>query len=250
MNGLRTAALNSWFYSLLVIYTMLVVPALALWVAVQAPFISHRLALRLFRRAIRWYGFPIIYALPRPWIRVRYEAAGAVALPSPCLVVCNHRSSSDPFLMACLPLPEVVQIVNIWIKRLPVWGIMAQWAGYLSVREMTPEEFQERAGKLLREGVSLVAFPEGTRARDRFLGPFHGTVFRLALRERVPIVPVCISGHERMPPRGSVILRPGEVRVRSLPPVPWMEYRDLTPFQLKNRIRARIQEELDMMEAA
>lgn len=242
--------LNAWFYCLLLVYNLLVVPALALWVAVQAPFVSHRRALRLFRRAIRWYGYPIIYVLPRPWIRVRYEAVGAATLPAPCLVVCNHRSSSDPFLMACLPLPEVVQITNIWIKWLPLWGIMAHWAGYLSIREMTPEEFMNRAGALLREGASLAAFPEGTRARGRILGPFHGSVFRLALRERVPIVPVCISGNERMPPRGTMILRPGEVRVRSLRPVPWTEYRDLTPFQLKNRIRTLIQEELDKMEVA
>jgi 1-acyl-sn-glycerol-3-phosphate acyltransferase len=247
MNAFQVFALNAWFYPLLVLYSLIVVPVSAAWVAAQALFIPHRRALRLFRRAIRWYGFGIVYALPRPWIRVRYEAAAP--LPSPCLVVCNHRSASDPFLMACLPLPEFVQIMNTWIKKLPVWGIMAQWAGYLSVREMAAEEFQNRAGSLLREGVSLVAFPEGTRSGNRCMGPFHGTVFRLALKERIPIVPVCISGNERMPLRGSVVLRPGNVRVRSLPPVPWDDYRDMKPFQLKNRIRTLIQQELDRMEA-
>jgi 1-acyl-sn-glycerol-3-phosphate acyltransferase len=108
----------------------------------------------------------------------------------------------------------------------------------------------DRAGRLLQEGASLAAFPEGTRSGSRQMGSFHGTVFRLALRERVPIVPVCIAGNERMPRRGTAMLEPGRVRVRSLPAVAWEEYKNLTPFQLKQRIREIIQGELDRMEAA
>ncbi len=249
MNVLKLIVLNVWFYALLVVYTLVAVPALTLFVAVQAPFIPHRQAMRLFRKAIRWYGFVVIYILPFPLVRVRYEDRAGEEGPGPYLIVCNHRSSSDPFLMACLPLPEVVQVINTWTLRLPVWGLAARLAGYLSVNDMPVETFFDRAAGYLRGGASIATFPEGTRGRDRIMGPFHSTVFRLALQEKVPILPLCISGNERIPPRGTMLLHPGRVTLRRLPSLTWADYKDLTPFQLKNRVRDLIGRELAAMEA-
>jgi hypothetical protein len=61
---------------------------------------------------------------------------------------------------------------------------------------------------------------------------------------------VCISGNERMPPRGSIVLHPGRIMMRQLPALTWDEYKDLTPFHLKNRVRDLIGRELDLMEKA
>ena len=115
---------------------------------------------------------------------------------------------------------------------------------------MPPEEFIARAARHLEQGVSIATFPEGTRSGGREMGPFHGLAFRLALQTGVPIVPLCISGNERIPPRGTGWLNPGIIRVRRLPAVRVGQYRDLSPFQLKNRVRGLIAEELDRMEAA
>lgn len=240
--------LNLTFYLLLVVFSLVAVPVLALFIAVQAPFVGHRRAMRLFRRAIRWYGFVVIYILPWPLVRVRYENRSGGALPNPCIVVCNHRSSSDPFLMGALPLEEAVQIVNTWPFKLPLWGPMARWAGYLSVNELPVEDFFRQASALLAQGVSLIAFPEGTRARTQEVGPFHGTLFRLALETGVPVVPVCIAGSERVPPRGTLVLRPGQVVLRSLVPLGGEDYQECSGFLLKNRVRDRIAAELAVME--
>ena len=249
MNGLKLIVLNVWFYALLVVYTLAAVPALTLFVAVQAPFVPHRQAMRLFRKAIRWYGFVVIYILPFPLVRVRYQDRAGEEDPGPYLIVCNHRSSSDPFLMACLPLPEVAQVINTWTLRLPVWGLAARLAGYISVNDMPVEAFFEHTARYLHDGISIATFPEGTRSGNRTMGPFHGTVFRLALQEKVPILPLCISGNECIPPRGSMLLRPGRVTLRRLPALTWADYKDLTPFQLKNKVRDLIGRELAAMEA-
>lgn len=247
-SAFKKLALNLSFYPLLVLFSLVAVPVLALFIAVQAPFTGHRRAMQLFRMAIRWYGRGVIYVLPFPWVRVRFEDHSGGTIPQPCLVVCNHRSSSDPFLMGALPFYNGVQVVNKWPFRLPLWGPMARWAGYLSVNEMKPEEFFTRAGELLRDGISLLAFPEGTRSLSLEMGPFHGTMFRLALETRTPILPLCISGNEAIPPRGTLLLNPGRIVLRSLPPLAWEDFRDLTPFQLKNRVRELISRELAVME--
>jgi 1-acyl-sn-glycerol-3-phosphate acyltransferase len=247
-NFLKRLILNLSFYPLLVLYSLSAVPVLAIFIAIQAPFVGHRRAMQLFRMAIRWYGRGVIYVLPYPWVRVCFENHSGGEIPLPCLVICNHRSSSDPFLMGALPFYNGVQIVNKWPFKLPLWGPMARWAGYLSINEMPPEEFFKRAAALLSDGISLLAFPEGTRARSVEMGPFHGSMFRLALETRAPILPLCISGNETIPPRGTLMMRPGRIVLRSLPPVTWDEYKNLTAFQLKNKVRDLISRELAVME--
>jgi len=248
MKALKVFWLNVSFYSLLILYSAISVPLLAFIVAGQAVFLPHRAGMKRFRRAISWYGAGVIRLLPWPLIRIRYEDTAPAENEGPFLVVCNHRAASDPFLMACLPF-ECVQVVNTWPFRLPIWGITARLAGYLSIKEMSAEAFIERAGQLLRQGVTVISFPEGTRSGTSEMGHFHGTVFRLAIRARASILPLCISGNERMPARGSFVLRPGTVRVRKLPALRWEQYKDLNAFQLKNRVRELMSRELRSLDA-
>jgi len=248
MNLFKLLWLNITFYILLVLFSFTAIPLLYLFIGCQVPFSSRRRILRLIRKAIVWYGSIVIYRLPRPLIRILYEDHTGGRRPRPAIVVCNHKSSSDPFLMAALPIGEMIQIVNKWPFRLPVWGFGARMANYLSINEMPVENFFAQGGSLLRDGVTLVAFPEGTRARSREMGQFHGTLFRLAIAEKAPIIPVCICGNERTPPRGTMLLNPAVVRIRQLPALTWDDYKDMNPFQLKNHVRNIIAGELDTME--
>jgi 1-acyl-sn-glycerol-3-phosphate acyltransferase len=80
------------------------------------------------------------------------------------------------------------------------------------------------------------------------MGNFHGSAFRLALKSKAAIVPLCISGNENIPPKGSLLLRPGTIRVRRLPAITWAEYKDMNVFSLKNMVREIISKELQLME--
>ncbi|MDZ4199013.1 MAG: lysophospholipid acyltransferase family protein, partial [Kiritimatiellia bacterium] len=157
------------------------------------------------------------------------------------------RSSSDPFLMACLP-GEGIQWVKSWPFRLPILGLFARGSGYLSVYEMSKEELLAKSVKELRDGCSIIVFPEGTRSVSREMGSFHGLVFRLALQTGAPIVPVCLSGSEDKPRRGSLALHPGRIRVKVLPALKSSEYMEWSSFHLKQEVRERIRRELDRME--
>ncbi len=245
---LATCWLNVQFYLLFGLVCLVLIPAFTLGVALVRLCCSRRVTLRRLRRAISAFGWVIIHILPFPWVRVRYEEPDGPLGPGPWIFVANHRSLSDPFLMAVLPF-EVVQIVNIWPFGIPVLGWVARRAGYLSIREMPPEAFLARGAELLAQGVSLAAFPEGTRSGSRQTGLFHGAVFRLALKTRTPIVPLCVSGNECIPARGSLLLRPGVIRIRRLTPARWEEVHALSAFQLKTRIRERIIGELQRMES-
>jgi 1-acyl-sn-glycerol-3-phosphate acyltransferase len=187
-----------------------------------------------------------------PLVRVRFDnRSGIESFEGPFIFVCNHRSSSDPFLMSVLPAScNVVQVVNKWPFKLPVIGIYARLAGYLDINSMPAEEFNERAGKLLGQNVSIIFFPEGTRSGGTSMGPFHGTAFRLFLGARVPIVPICISGNENIPHKGSLVLNPGRVNIRMLPPIRWEDCRDMKAYKVKTLVKKLIEDELVLMDEA
>jgi 1-acyl-sn-glycerol-3-phosphate acyltransferase len=247
MRRLFWMAFSVWFYGAALLASAIVIPGFALGVAASRLALSRRRAMRLFRWAILWYG-RIICALAFPVVRIRFRDEEPERQVSGTIVVCNHRAASDAFLVSALS-GEIVQVVNVWPLRLPVLGFFALFAGYLSVREMAPQEFFDRAGRLLAERVAVLAFPEGTRSGGTALGPFHGTMFRLALESRAPIVPVCIAGNERTPRRGDWVLEPGVIRIHKLKALLPEEYGMLDAFHLKNQVRERLAARLSELDA-
>ncbi len=238
--------LNLYWYTFFLLFSAIAIPALTLGVAVSRIFISHRRTMKRFRRAISWYG-KLITSIPYPFIRLRYEDRGKNGVKEPFIFICNHRAASDAFIMCVLP-HECVQIVNVWPFRIPVLGLYARFSGYLNIRMMSHEQFMGQATKLLSDGVSIIFFPEGTRSASRSMGSFHGAAFRLALASKAAVAPLCITGNENIPPKGSLLLHPGTIRVRRLPAIAWDEYKDLNAFAFKNRVWHIIDNELSVME--
>ncbi len=239
--SVKTITLNLLFWPLFFLVTVFGIPCLTACVLLRASLSSHRVRMRVFRRMIVWYG-RMVLACMFPLVRIRRQRPSAPD-PQPCIYICNHVSALDPFLMALLP-GEFIQIVNIWPFKIPVLGWFARWAGYLSVREMPFEEFSSICRQDLEQGISIAAFPEGTRAGEGPMGPFHSAMFRVALETGVPVVPVCITGNERIPPKGSWGLHPGRIRVHILPPVTRDVYGEWSPFKFKTEIHQRIRREV------
>ncbi len=110
------------------------------------------------------------------------------------------------------------------------------------------KNLQKKTLQLIDAGVSLAAFPEGTRARHKSVGQFHSAIFRTALETHAAIVPVCITGNERVPPIGSPFLRPSLIKIHRLPAITWEEYKTFNAFKLKNYCRAIIAKEVLLMD--
>ena len=251
MTVLKSIYANSVFYVLFMLFSIVGIPVMTLFVFPCAVVLPYRLRVRLCRLSIFWYGW-VILKLARPAVRIEGSNVAQHPCPEGGIVVCNHRSASDAFLMAAVVTLgiryNVVQVVNTWPMRIPVLGWVARQAGYLSIKEMPVEDFLKRAEAVLADKGSVIAFPEGTRSASKEMGTFHGTVFRLALRTKAPIVPICISGNENIPVKGSLHIEPGTIRMKLLEPLRWETYKDLTSFQLKNKVRTIINDTLTQMD--
>jgi 1-acyl-sn-glycerol-3-phosphate acyltransferase len=248
MIKIKTVMWNVYFYVAFFVFSAIGIPVLTTLVVLMRPALSRRQTMKRFRRAISWYG-RVVVTIPFFFIKLRYEDfSGGDGASGPYIFVSNHRSTSDAFLMCVLP-HEVIQIVNSWPFRLPVLGFYAKLSGYLNINNMPPALFFKKASMLLEDKVSIAFFPEGTRSGSRKTANFHSAAFRLAMLSKAPISPLCISGNENIPKKGSLLLNPGSVRVRRLPAIRWSEYKDLSVFALKNMVRERIIQELELMES-
>ena len=195
---------------------------------------------RFFRRVIWWYGRLMIYVAVWPWVRVRVVNPEACRKRAAGIWVFNHRSGSDPFLMASLGFCDLVQAVNGWPMRLPFFGYFARLGGYLDITNMSYGAMEEEMRELFDSGVALVAFPEGTRSGSRRMNQFRSGVFKLARDSAVPVYACCIVGNENLPDR-SFRFGCGTIRVAFLREFTRAEV-TLTPnvFLLKKRVRETI----------
>ncbi|MFP4027646.1 MAG: lysophospholipid acyltransferase family protein [Candidatus Brocadiia bacterium] len=237
---------NLVFWPLFLAASAIYIPVATLIIAPIGLLAPRRFAMHRLRRTITWYGRLVIWCA-WPFVRVKYKDLKPEEKDGSYIFICNHRSSSDPFLMACLPF-ECVQIVNDWPLELPILGWLARLAGYIDIMNTSIEEFYEHGSRLLNQGACICSFPEGTRSGSQQMGPFTSSVFRLAIRNHATLVPLAITGNENIPHKGSWILHPGLIRVDKLPAVTWDEYADMDAFHLKNHVQQILQEHIDRVE--
>lgn len=252
MKRFQIICLNVFFYPLFIFVTLASVPMMGVVVIFLSIFRPLRVYKKNLRLAINVYG-KIITRLPHPFSTFSVEnRSGLDLLNGPFIFIFNHRSSSDPFFLSVIPIRcETIQVVNKWPFKLPVLGFVASLAGYLNVNEMPYEEFAMKCKEVLDEGVSIAFYPEGTRSGSRHMNPFYSSAFRVFLNTGAPIVPICVSGNEHMPHKGSLVLHPGHVKIRILKPVLREHYGEsMSVFQIKNSVREVIKTELSKMDEA
>jgi 1-acyl-sn-glycerol-3-phosphate acyltransferase len=157
-----------------------------------------------------------VHHLMRLWARIHLLVSGITVVVNgrenvsspPYLVMCNHQSALDIYaIIVALPF-QFKWVAKRELFFIPFVGWVMKRAGYVSLDRKHPREALkaiEDAAQKIRGGMNILIFPEGTRSQDGTLLPFKKGVFSLALRARVPIVPVGISGSSRLQPKGSFI---------------------------------------------
>ena len=154
---------------------------------------------------------------------VRVELSGLENVPAgtSCLFLANHVSNLDPpILFPALPGQASVMLKQE-LMRIPLLGTAMRMAKFVPVARGHSREAAQRsvaaAGEAIRSGLHFLIFPEGTRSENGRLGVFKRGPFFLAMETGAPVVPVAISGTQKLMPKGSTTIRPGTVRVEMLP---------------------------------
>jgi len=188
-----------------------------------------------------WYGLQLIIAglfrvryreggiydsVPRNYGRFILKANGLsinlvhperLSGVQPCVYIGNHSSWLDvlavvdvlPGSVRFTPKKELIQV--------PLFGQALRAGKHLAIdrdnRDSAIAAYQQAAA-MIRDGISAIVFPEGTRSRDGQLQEFKKGPFVLAIVAQVPVVPLWIAGARDALPRGTLRLRPGPIEVR------------------------------------
>ena len=146
-------------------------------------------------------------------IRIKVEGRERVPKGKACIFMANHVSNLDPPLL----LPALPGRTSIFLKKplmkLPVLGYCFKLGGFIPVeRAGSPEQAQRciaEAVAVLKQGLHITTFVEGTRSRDGRMLPFKKGPFYLAMQSGAPCSPVSIYGTESLMAKGSFAIKPG-----------------------------------------
>lgn len=162
----------------------------------------------------------------------------------PYVVVSNHESFADILLLCNLPW-EMKWMSKVEILRIPYLGWMMKLAGDIPVDRGSREsavKALELCRRTLKNRVSVMIFPEGTRSTTDELLPFKDGAFRLAIKTGVPILPLALVGTRDALAKHDWRFGPADAHVRVLPPVEVSGYTLRTVDDLKDKVRNMIDE--------
>jgi 1-acyl-sn-glycerol-3-phosphate acyltransferase len=155
---------------------------------------------------------------------VRLEVIGREKVPAagPVIYMSNHQGNFD-ILSLFMAIPRQFS----WIAKeelfaIPVFGHSMRRAGYVPLdRSDGRRAFKsiETAAAMIKNGKSVVIFPEGTRTTDGNLLPFKRGGFLLAAKAGVPIVPVTINGSGTVNPCKKLEIYPGKITIIFADPI-------------------------------
>jgi putative phosphoserine phosphatase / 1-acylglycerol-3-phosphate O-acyltransferase len=182
--------------------------------------------------------------------KVRLDVRGEENLwaARPAVFIWNHRNIFDAQIVGRLVQRDFGAVAKKELQRVPLFAAASRFMHIAFVDRSdtrTAVASLEPATRLLREGISMLVAPEGTRTAGATLGEFKKGAFRMAMAANVPIVPIVIRNVEDSGGRASGTMRPGTVDVAVLRPVPVDGW---TRRDLDRRIREVRQSFVDTLE--
>lgn len=178
-------------------------------------------------------------------IRVKAYGLDPDLMAQSCIYMSNHQSNYDiPVLYSGLPV-QFRWLAKAELFKIPIFGRGMQSAGYISIdRSNRKSAFKSlaKAAEMIRNGTSVMIFPEGTRSSDGVLLPFKKGGFVLAVDAAVPIVPIVITGTQKIMPKGRLLISRQQVRIDMGKPIQSADYTRKTKDDLMEHVRSAMSE--------
>jgi len=138
------------------------------------------------------------------------------------VIVANHQSMFDIFLLYGWLGIDIRWIMKKELFKVPGIGYASKKVGHIFIDRSNPKcamQSLNEAKEKLKNGTSVVIFPEGTRSRTGEVGNFKRGAFKLALELDLPLLPLTIIGTRKILPSYGFDLLPGKVELVIHPPI-------------------------------
>jgi 1-acyl-sn-glycerol-3-phosphate acyltransferase len=194
------------------------------------------------------------------WARWLISASGCALTVSggdhapqggPVVFVSNHASYLDSIvLMAALPWPYLFVVARAYAAW-PIVGTAIRKAEYITVDRRSAATRADSFTAIeaaLRNGSSVLIYPEGRRAHGMLLEPFRAGAFRAAVAAGRPVVPISVRGTRVIMGRGVRLLRRGSIDVTIHQPIAPTSSDRREIVRLRDTARSRIERRLEATE--
>jgi len=210
--------------------------AVVIW-AITLPFDRRKVALHWFTSL--WAS---LYTWISPW-SVEVRGREHIDPARTYVMVANHNSVVDIFVLFRL-FAHFKWVSKIENFRIPFIGWNMSLNGYVQLRRGDRESVVKmlaRCEELLREGNSIMMFPEGTRSLTGEIKPFKPGAFELAVKTGLPVLPIAVTGTFRALPKHGFRIAKQRVVVRVLPAVEPTGSVEALTHDVRERIAAAIE---------
>lgn len=178
-----------------------------------------------------------------PFWKLTIEGKEKIPRAQTFVMISNHASLADILMINCLGC-NFKWISKIENTRVPILGWYLSMADYITVDRNDEEskvEMLSRSLVSLRNGISLMIFPEGTRYSKQELGTFRRGAFQLAIETGLPILPLALKGTgDLLPKHGFKLGETRQITLRVLDPVYPEEFGTSDVIGLADRFRTKI----------
>lgn len=174
--------------------------------------VSKKTKMGWFHKTISRFMKSVLYT--NPFVTKRILNPHNETFEKQAILIANHTSFLDILAIGMLS-PKIIFIVNDWVYNSPIFGRAVRMAGFYPASngiENGVLHLQEK----IKQGYSLMIFPEGTRSQTNKIKRFHKGAFYLAEQFHLDIVPVLIHGNSEVNPKGSFIIKDGSITVKIL----------------------------------
>jgi 1-acyl-sn-glycerol-3-phosphate acyltransferase len=176
-------------------------------------------------------------------IKVDVEGLANIDPGKSYIYMANHRSNFDiPVLLGCLPI-QFRWLAKAELFKIPIFGRAMSGAGYVKIdrfnRKSAFRSIDEVAAKM-KNGVSVIIFPEGTRSQDGSVKPFKKGGFIMAVDTGAPIVPIILRGTRSIMTKGSWRINPDKVVLSIEEPIDTSGFTRETKEDLIKKVRSVI----------
>ncbi len=197
-----------------------------------------------------WLAYFYVKLTMRVMWRYKVESVDGYLFPEyqQGIIISNHNSHLDPFFVGGCMHRRIRWMSKSENFKTPIVRTLFRNLGAFSLGERgNPLDLQravDEAKAILRGGEWVGIFPEGTRSKDGTLGEFKSGAVRLAIEEKVPIVPCAVLGSRDALPKGKLIGKPIQVKVRVGRPIYYDQYDGKATPELVERLTKELHQEV------
>ena len=160
-------------------------------------------------KCIYRFSYGLFFVILKLFFRLEIKGKENIPSKGPAILVANHFSLLDPFVVTCCTNRIIHWLVASWVFRIKPCSFFAKRVPFFKVEpgKGNNKEALKQATILLSQDRIIGVFPEGKLSRNGELNPFLSGAAYIGIKSKVPIIPLYIDGTYKAFRRDKIFLK-------------------------------------------